>query len=195
MARALPAFLTVLERKGTPSVDTLSPGSSRTLVVQQFSPTRPPSPHAQHCPQRATPESSQPGRMALVAHGLLFPPDFPPTPGSLQAPLPVAGRPDCPSPRAGAADKTSLCLVLEGRGDVCVLQDRGRGAQASSHPPPKLAFQRKGHLRPQRQAQHGHHSPARLAPGPCHMEQGGVSPAAWPRLPLTPQCTHTDVGP
>lgn len=78
---------------------------------------------------------------------------------------------------------------------VCVHQeDRGRGAQASrprSHPPPKPAFQRKSHLRPRWWAQQVRRSPAALAPGPCHMEQGGVSRMARPRLPLTPpEYTH-----
>lgn len=95
----------------------------------------------------------------------------------------------------GTAHKASLCLILEGRGDVCVHQeDRGRGIQASrprSHPPPKPAFQRKSHLRPRWWAQQVRRSPAGLAPGPCHMEQGGVSRMARPRLPLTPpEYTH-----
>lgn len=80
---------------------------------------------------------------------------------------------------------------------MCVHQeDRGRGVQAgrpSSHPPPNPAFQRKSRLRSQRWAQHGHHSPTSLAPGPCHMEQGDISRMAWPCLPLTPTVyTHSD---
>ena len=90
----------------------------------------------------------------------------------------------------GTAHKASLCLVLEGRGDVCVQQeDSGRGVQAGqprSHPLPKPAFQRKSRLRPQ--------WPAGLALGPCHVEQEDVSPTAWPRLPLTPPVS-THCGP
>lgn len=56
---------------------------------------------------------------------------------------------------------------------MCVPQDGGRTRRPHSHPPPEPAFQRKGHLRPPRRAQHGHHGPARLAPGPRCVEQGG----------------------
>ena len=84
---------------------------------------------------------------------------------------------------------------------MCVHQEAsGRGVLGSSavlsphHPPPQPAFQRKSHLRPQWPAQQGHHSPARLAPGPCHAEQERVSPLAWPRLPLTPT-VYTHGGP
>lgn len=109
----------------------------------------------------------------------LSPSDFAPAPGP-PSPLPVAGH---PVHFQGQRQLTKLlCLVPEGRGDVCVLQEDG--GQLS--PPAKSSLQRKGHLRLRWQAQHGHHSPARLAPGPCHMEQRGVSPTAWPRLPLTP---------
>lgn len=68
----------------------------------------------------------------------------------------------------------------------------GQRTQAhSAHPAPKPASQRKGCSRPQRRAWRGHHSPAGLAPGPCHVEQGDISPMARPRPPLTPpEYTH-----
>lgn len=98
---------------------------------------------------------------------------------------------------AGQEPLTKLLSVSSWREEaMCVFTGRteGGGTQAGrphSHPPPKPALQRKSHLRPRWGAQQVHRSPARLAPGPGHMEQGGVSRMAWPRLPLTPpEYTH-----
>lgn len=57
----------------------------------------------------------------------------------------------------------------------------GRGAQASQaelSSPAKASFPKKELFEAVVRAQHGHRGPARLAPGPCHMEQEGVSPTA-----------------
>lgn len=116
-------------------------------------------------------------------------------------PTPAAvGPPTAVGPRAGVAHKTSLSGPGGKRRRVCSSGEEGGGwgwvlaSEAHSHPLRKPAFQRKGHLRPRWQAQHGHHSLARLAPGPCHMGTRGISPPAWPGLPRAPT-VHTHRSP
>lgn len=192
---APPVFLALLERKSPPRADTLSPGSPLTSVV--VSPTKLPptvSPHSQHRPQE------QPARKDMVGGT--------PAPNVLLTSLQPQPPPQPLSPwptRPPISDKT-LCPALEGRGDVCVPQDRGRGTQAQPVSSAGASFLKKGPFeataagpaRPPQPRQAGSRAPPHRTRG--HLTDCLASPASHPAVytHLVPRvspscCVYTEI--